>query len=457
MIAGSAAASAHAQQALTANSFSPLELPPGWLLGDPVLAGPIDAGPVPPVTFSGIGSLATSTPTTRGSAATNLSLDGKTIVGQANSPLGGQAMRWTKRDGIQALGSLPPGGMYPNTALATSADGDTIAGWGKSAASAPYYEAFVWTPQDGMQPLGFLNGPIKLSQALNISADGSTVVGISMADIGLEAFRWTRDRGMEALGVIPGVGNSPTSATAISADGSVIAGYGLSGPSGYDLWRWTADSGMVDLGELPGGSQFASPNGMTPDGRVIVGTSSSELTGTGSEAFRWADGSGWQALGDLSGGATQSVAYAVSADGWVIVGQGTSANGSEAMIWDPIKGMRPLRSWILTFNSDQLAQLGLWKLTAATGISADGTVVTGYGTNPQGVQEGFIATIPAMCYANCDNSKNAPILSANDFTCFLTKFRSGDPYANCDGSTDAPVLTASDFTCFLSKFQSGCP
>jgi hypothetical protein len=63
----------------------------------------------------------------------------------------------------------------------------------------------------------------------------------------------------------------------------------------------------------------------------------------------------------------------------------------------------------------------------------------------------------ASCYANCDNSTDSPVLTASDFTCFLTKFRSGDPYANCDGSTDAPVLTASDFTCFLTAFRAGCP
>ncbi len=61
------------------------------------------------------------------------------------------------------------------------------------------------------------------------------------------------------------------------------------------------------------------------------------------------------------------------------------------------------------------------------------------------------------CYANCDGSTDSPVLSANDFTCFLAKFRAGDLYANCDGSTDAPVLSANDFTCFLVQFRAGCP
>src|SRR5204863_1848656 len=51
----------------------------------------------------------------------------------------------------------------------------------------------------------------------------------------------------------------------------------------------------------------------------------------------------------------------------------------------------------------------------------------------------------AVCYANCDGSTTAPVLTANDFQCFLNAFASGQSYANCDGSTINPVLTANDF------------
>ncbi len=64
---------------------------------------------------------------------------------------------------------------------------------------------------------------------------------------------------------------------------------------------------------------------------------------------------------------------------------------------------------------------------------------------------------PLPCYANCDASTATPVLTAADFSCFLQKFRAGDPGANCDGSTDAPLLTAADFSCFLSAFRAGCP
>ncbi len=60
------------------------------------------------------------------------------------------------------------------------------------------------------------------------------------------------------------------------------------------------------------------------------------------------------------------------------------------------------------------------------------------------------------CYANCDGSSAAPLLSANDFQCFLNKYAAGNAYANCDGSTGSPVLNANDFQCFLNAFAAGC-
>ncbi len=63
---------------------------------------------------------------------------------------------------------------------------------------------------------------------------------------------------------------------------------------------------------------------------------------------------------------------------------------------------------------------------------------------------------PAPCYANCDGNTTAPILTANDFQCFLNAFAAGDVYANCDGSTSTPLLTANDFQCFLNTFAAGC-
>jgi hypothetical protein len=57
---------------------------------------------------------------------------------------------------------------------------------------------------------------------------------------------------------------------------------------------------------------------------------------------------------------------------------------------------------------------------------------------------------------NCDGSTGVPLLTANDFQCFIDKFAAGEPYANCDQSTGTPILTPNDFQCFLNAYASGC-
>jgi hypothetical protein len=65
-------------------------------------------------------------------------------------------------------------------------------------------------------------------------------------------------------------------------------------------------------------------------------------------------------------------------------------------------------------------------------------------------------TVPAACYANCDNSTIPPVLNIQDFACFLNAFAAGITYANCDNSTIPPVLNIQDFACFLNRFAAGC-
>ena len=96
-------------------------------------------------------------------------------------------------------------------------------------------------------------------------------------------------------------------------------------------------------------------------------------------------------------------------------------------------------------------------LTAATAMSPDGTTIVGYGQNPLGRREAWVATLPRACYPNCDGSTFPPYLASTDFICYLNKYAAASAYANCDGSTIAPVLNVSDFLCYMSRFAAGCP
>jgi probable HAF family extracellular repeat protein len=239
-------------------------------------------------------------------------------------------------------------------------------------------------------------------------------------------------------------------ALAASADGSVIAGN--EGMPIYDAFRWTS-AGFVSLGFLPFGPQqpASSITACSADGSVLAGWS---ISIPGRQAFRWSNG-GMVGIGDLDGGAFSSEAAAISADGSVIVGRGTSDNGDEAFMWSVVGGMRSIAA---TLSALGAAGMDGWSLRCATAVSADGRTIAGWGTNPAGDTEAWVARLPGSinCYVNCDGSTTSPVLNALDFACFLSRFASDDPYANCDGSTAAPVLNVLDFMCFLNHYMAGC-
>jgi hypothetical protein len=110
---------------------------------------------------------------------------------------------------------------------------------------------------------------------------------------------------------------------------------------------------------------------------------------------------------------------------------------------------------VLVTDSFSGANSGLYSFR----LNNDGSFVMNGGlVNTQGTTPRHIApwNPPTSCYANCDQSSGSPLLTGNDFTCFLNSFIAGESYANCDGSTVQPVLTANDFQCFLTSFASGC-
>jgi acetyl esterase/lipase len=60
------------------------------------------------------------------------------------------------------------------------------------------------------------------------------------------------------------------------------------------------------------------------------------------------------------------------------------------------------------------------------------------------------------CYANCDGSTATPLLTPNDFACFMNRYVNRAAYANCDDSTVPPVFTPNDFLCFVNSYAAGC-
>jgi probable HAF family extracellular repeat protein len=152
-----------------------------------------------------------------------------------------------------------------------------------------------------------------------------------------------------------------------------------------EAFRWE-NGVMTSLGVLAtGNSSWASA--ISADESVIIGGA---YIGDGEHAFRWKNGV-MSDLGVLPGGYFGSTAYDVSGDGSILVGYSRNNSVYSAMIWDQVHGMRDLKSVLV---NDYKLNLNGWALKYAEGISDDGRTIAGYGINPKGQTEGWIATIP---------------------------------------------------------------
>jgi probable HAF family extracellular repeat protein len=229
---------------------------------------------------------------------------------------------------------------------------------------------------DGQSVFGHSSTYGGSSIVIDTSSDGQIAACYS-GNQGGEAYRAAIGQPIIWLGDLPG-GDFFSVPTGISADGSTIVGISA-GAFGYQPFRWTLADGMQPLGSLPGAPRPTGyAQGVSANGQVIVGFA---LTSTGSntQAFRWTAATGLEGLGDPPTGIADSSAYAISADGNTIVGRIANANRLSAFIWDHQNGMRRLEELLTT---DFGLNLGLIQLNVATDISTNGRIIVGTGWSP---------------------------------------------------------------------------
>ncbi len=308
-----------------------------------------------------------------------LSADGTTVVGWSR-PVSGEALpfRWNGT----TYAKLP----VPSDAIACKPDG--VSGNGaavvgdceSSSGGGPgTIIGFRWTA-GATESLGVMNLG-SFSHATAISSDGTFVAGFGDQDGEPKALRWTSLNGfaIQTFGgidfMVPFASSSNGSVLAgvRSATGDGISGYsiGSSGPTKFSGGTFT------DLGNTTGFSGGAVL-ALSTDGAIAAGF---QQEGTVQRATRWT-GVTAQDLGTLGG---NSVGAAITADGAIIVG---SSNG-RAMIWDATNGMR-LLSTVLTNGGVNLAG---WTLQNASGISSNGKVIAGTGLHGSKV-EPWLARLP---------------------------------------------------------------
>jgi probable HAF family extracellular repeat protein len=190
------------------------------------------------------------------------------------------------------------------------------------------------------------------------------------------------------IGYLPG-GDAYTEARAISADGRTVVGHSSSSYA-YQAFRWTAESGMqlIDLG-TPGRPGEAT--GVSGDGKYVVGVTGS-AGGCLTDGFLWSEEGGTLEFGPVPDFLCLPE-LDVADDGQTIVGNSLSFihDHMAPFIWDSEHGSRLLET-VLT--EDYGLDLTGWDLVWVSGVSSDGGIIAGYGTNPDGNCEAWIAGIP---------------------------------------------------------------
>lgn len=334
---------------------------------------------------------------------------------------------------FRGLGDLP-GGFFSSMAWGVSGDGRTVVGEGNTSTG---YEAFRW--KNGvMSGLGFLPGAEDTSAAFDVSFDGSVIIGTSRSSLLTEAFRWENGT-MTGLGDLPG-GGPRSEARAVSADGSVIVGLsGTDAPTEAFIW----EGGAIASAGIPAGFQTTILGAISASGLKMVGSATKPLSG-GSEVLVVDNGltSTFSPFGAFNSGAGSisgngevivgayhgtsvtcpsnciqgfvhqsgisttlndfglgSSPTAVSYDGSVIVGLvtglslGPNFNPNHAVIWR--------NGGQIQFIQDLLTDLNVqsangWQLAIATDVSDDGSVIVGWGFNPDGNEEAWIINLNAV-------------------------------------------------------------
>ena len=307
----------------------------------------------------------------------------------------------------------------------SDARGTAFAGTYRMVLNNGLYHSFVWRPQTNtFIDIEGLEGPSSTGYASAISGDGSTVIGSGAYQGITRSFRWTSTGGTQLLGTL----GEQNTAKLVSSDGNVVAGtFRFRSPGGaptyysYGSYRWTQAGGMQSIGTLGATYGYDSEtvttiNAMNESGSVLVGGSYLSNANNAYHAFRWTttNGGTMQDLGTPNNSGT-SEANDVSEDGKTVVGKHTFNNADSAFYWTEANGMKTvdqaLRDVGVSLPTDVTA--------SATGVSADGKIVTGMtkgtqNTNPQIFFARLASPAPAP-------AQNAPVNPAQPVAGIITQ------------------------------------
>lgn len=273
--------------------------------------------------------------------------------------------------------------------------------------AAGYWESYDGV-SDGFRMLtNSRGGP---SEAYGASANGATIVGSRYEDLYGDGIMRSRAVQWRAFGdaedlPLPG-GYDISQAKTSSRDGKVVAGYVGRGEAGADALLATSAAiwkgGLVTLVDSdPDDGIDSVMNAVSGDGSVgilraaitrpgvqVAGGYDIELATTFPLHNADSDGDGVEDH--------DSDALAVNFDGSLIGGWVALGGDPVATIWE--RGLDG--SYAEYTAAEYLSSRGVigmdgWQLGGVSGISDDGTMIAGWGINPIGQSDGWVAMVPA--------------------------------------------------------------
>jgi probable HAF family extracellular repeat protein len=305
------------------------------------------------------------------SEASHVSADGSVVTGRALHPSGEElAYRWESGE-MQSLG--PAGFDLTARTTAMNASGTIIAGITFFNFSAYWWEngeASLFSDSTTEGSMGYV---------ADISDNGSVAVG-SNGFTQLQILRRV-DGVVQNLNYLD-EGDNRGSATAVSADGSVVVGNSSNSSSSLNkAFRWV--DGVMAAIPRPEGSLQNTAVGVSADGSIVLGDSYSDEIPQ--RIYRYdVNAPEDQRLvllpmenQELEVVFDKTEAVAISGDGSIILGRGYYFSSTRAVIWREKDGWMPVPLDTLVSTGS----LGSGQIYGVTDISRDGSTVVGTGLN----------------------------------------------------------------------------
>lgn len=345
-------------------------------------------------------------------------------------------------------------------ALGSSADGRFLVGSADDPAAGTRGIIRI-EANAGIENIGLLSGlhPDDASSprasGIDISTDGSVIVGYSTTDAGVEAVIWTEDAGLRNIGSLYPNPDRFTATLAIAYDDSDGAVHGFAGRDEVaTLFRWTEDEGMVDI--LPA-SSYSSLNFFrsSAGGSAMPGffDAGSKPGFTDLLPLVWSRENGVVEI-PLPPNMTVGIADACSDDGNIIVGvAGDDLVLDQVFIWTPEQGSHLLTDFAREFLR---VSFGEWLPAGWFNVSGDGSNIAGIAsrTDSDGsIQNStaFVLDITPPCDGDWDVDGR---LNFFDIYGYLTDYNTEHLAADLDRDGD---VETEDLFRFIDAFVGGCP